>query len=104
MDITTALERHLDQADAFAALHEEEDRRRASLSPRDRKIEDLEHAHAYLEREIRAIQRDHSITHEEWRDETNRCLGRLSAVSIELEDERMRAELERRRFSCTAKV
>jgi hypothetical protein len=94
MDITTALDRHLDQADSYANLHFEEDRRRASLSPRELKIEDLEREHGYLEREVRAIQRNYKITHEDWQSETDRCIKRLSQVAIELEDEKMRAELE----------
>jgi hypothetical protein len=88
------LERYQDQQDADYRTYLEEDRRRASLSPRERKIEDLEHEHAYLEREVRAIQRNHDITHEEWHDETDRCIARLSAVAIELENEKMRAELD----------
>ena len=90
---------YLDQQDSDYATYanerfEEEDRRRASLSPRERRIEDLEHEHAYLEREVRAFQRNYSITHEEWKSQTNRCIERLSRVSIELEDEKMRAELD----------
>ena len=94
MDYTSALENHLDSLDAFQALHEEEDRRRDSLSPRERRIEDLEHEHAYLEREVRFIQNNYDITHEQWRDETDRCIERLSKIAVELEDEKMRAELD----------
>lgn len=93
------LDSYLDQQDRdYTTFIEgqrfEEDRRRESLSPRERRIEDLEHEHAYLEREVRAFQRNYSITHEEWKSETNRCIERLSRVSIELEDEKMRAELD----------
>ena len=94
MDITTALERHLDQEDFFWQQRAEEDERRASLSPRELKIEDLEHEHAYLEREVRAIQRNYDITHEDWKAETDRCIKRLAEVAIELEAERLRLELD----------
>jgi GTPase SAR1 family protein len=94
MDITTALDRHIDQADSYASQRFEEDRRRESLSPRERRIEDLENEHGYLEREVRAIQRMYNITHEEWQSETNRCIKRLSEVAIELDSERMRLELD----------
>ena len=94
MDITTALERHLDQADFYYEQRAEEDARREALPPRERKIEDLEHEHAYLEREVRAIQRNYDLEHEDWKSETNRLIKRLAEVAIELEDEKMRAELE----------